>query len=359
MVVATGLSIGSAALPDLAAQAVVQAMERAGLTVAGSVLLLLSSEFARDPAPALRAAAKAASCTQIAGCSATGVFTEVDWVLDAPAAAAMVFSEAVNLTAPAPADASQLLLTLAAPNAINTTWMTAPGIRFGGVSGDATGQGPFSVWQHAKGSPGGHCELALTGVRGAIAATHGLRVLNLPQAVTVVSGHDLLTVGNRAALESLEAVRAGCEGLPLHYFMAVYADSVEAISTGNYQIASLISSNEDTFSVTLARQVKVGQYLSWAIRDAETALDDLQQTITNLEARLTTGPNFALLFSCLGRGPYFYGGMDSDLALLSSRFPDMPVIGFYGNGEIAPGLGAAGGYELLEYSAVLGLFSRG
>lgn len=33
----------------------------------------------------------------------------------------------------------------------------------------------------------------------------------------------------------------------------------------------------------------------------------------------------------------------------------MPIIGFYGNGEIAP---IAGKSEMLQYSAVLGLFSE-
>src|SRR5688572_8105273 len=119
MKVATSLCMGTEASPALAAQAVSQAMEAADISIASSVLLLLTSEFARDPVPALRAAAKAASCTQVMGCSAPGIFTEQDWVLDAPAAAAMVFGGNVVLGQPSMQDTDQLLLTLAAPNAIN------------------------------------------------------------------------------------------------------------------------------------------------------------------------------------------------------------------------------------------------
>lgn len=360
MTVATGLSIGSEASAELARQAVAQAMERANIKVAGNVLLILTSEFARDPLPALRAAAKAANCMQVMGCSATGLFTEDDWVLDAPAAAAMVFSDCATFEQPSSTDASQLLLTLAAPNAINTTWMTTPGIRFGGVSGDATGQGPFSVWQHGKGVAQGHCETSVHGVRGAVAAAHGLRVLNMPKPVTALSGHDLLALDGKKALYSLHNAREGFEALPMHYIMAVFADSAEAISEGNYQIAPLVSGNEDDMSVTLAKQLKTGQFLSWAIRDTDTALADLQQTAINLEVNLAARPDFALFFSCLGRGPYFYGGMDRDLSMLTTKFPRMPIIGFYGNGEIAPAVhGHLNGCELLEYSAVLGLFSQG
>jgi small ligand-binding sensory domain FIST len=360
MPVATGLGIGHEATPELAAQAVSQAMTRVGAEVAASVFLVLTSEFARDPVPALRAAAKAANCTQIIGCSATGIFTEEDWVLDAPAAAAMVFTDSIRLETPSLTDTNQLLLTLAAPNAINTTWMTAPGIRFGGVSGDATGQGPFSVWQHGRGTVLGHSEMALYGVRGAVAAAHGLRILNMPQRVTKLEGHDLLELEHKNALRSLNAARKGYEDLPMHYVMAVFSDSVDAISAGNYQIASLVSCDEDTRSVTLAKQLRAGQYLSWAIREQDAALTDLQLTAVNLENSLAIRPEFAMFFSCLGRGPYFYGGVDRDLSLLTTKFPGMPIIGFYGNGEIAPSVQEDKvGCELLEYSAVLGLFSRG
>ena len=141
MTIATGLASAPVAEPHLAGLAVAAAMEKAGLTIANSVLLFLTPEFARDPRPALLAASRASNCTRIIGCSAAGIFTEQDWVLDAPAAAAMVFGGDVSL-APAPQpQADDLLLSLAAPNALNSAWINEPGRRFGGVSGDATGRG--------------------------------------------------------------------------------------------------------------------------------------------------------------------------------------------------------------------------
>ena len=98
MKVATGLITGKTAKPELAAQAVQAAMAKVNISVPSSVLLFLTSEFAADPQSAIKAAAKAASCTQIIGCSASGIFTEEDWVLDSPAAAAMVFGDDVSLT---------------------------------------------------------------------------------------------------------------------------------------------------------------------------------------------------------------------------------------------------------------------
>src|SRR3546814_493232 len=110
--------------------------------------------------------------------------------------------------------------------------------------------------------------------------------------------------------------------------MAVFGDSEELINTGMYQLAALVSGNESDNSVTLAKKVEKGQRLCWAIRDAAAAQFNLKQTANQLASILPAKPDFGLIFSCLGRGPYFYGGVDRDLALLRQMFPRMPFIAF-------------------------------
>ena len=366
MKVATGLAIGKSATPELAAQAVAMAMQKAEITQPSSVLLFLTSEFAADPQSAIKAAAKAASCTQVIGCSATGIFTEEDWVIDSPAAAAMVFTN-LNFSQP-PAETTsqqnQLLLTLTAPNAINTTWLNPdglnqPALRFGGVSGDAIGHGPFSVWQNGKGTTQGYCELALNNTAMAVAASHGLKIISSPRKITAAQGNDLLSVANLPALNTLTSAwqkhAKTSDAPPYHQLMAVYASKASALERGDYKLASIIIENANEASLTLTKSLQVGDWLSWAIRDVDAAQVDIVKTAGELKQQLGVEPEFALLFSCLGRGPYFYNGSDQDLALLKTLFPKLPIIGFYGNGEIAP---INGVNELLQYSAVLGLFAE-
>ena len=360
MKVATGLATGAIAKPELAAQAVQAAMEKIGLKTPSSVLLFLTSEFAVNPQSAIKAAAKAASCTQIIGCSASGIFTEEDWVLDGAAAAAMVFGDEVNITV---ADANTpFILTLAAPNAINSTWLNNPMLnkpvpRFGGVSGDATGHGSFSVWQNGKGATQGYCELEMHNVEIAVGASHGLKSISKPQKITQTNGYDVLSIANNHALLSLINAwkKQSKAPLPYHKMAAMVASKATQLERGDYDIAAIISGNEKNNSVTLAKTLKAGDWLSWAIRDEDAAQIDIVKTASELKQLLTAEPAFALLFSCLGRGPYFYEGTDQDLALLKALFPKLPIIGFYGNGEIAPMQGAN---ALLQYSAVLGLFAE-
>ena len=361
MKVATGLAIGSKAEPELAAQAVQAAMQKAELESPACVLLFLSSEFAFNPQPAIKAAAKAASCTNIIGCSAIGIFTEEDWVIDSPAAAAMVFSDNTwskpdhNTSF----DQHTLLLTLAAPNAINSPWLDSSTPRLGGVSGDAIGHGSFSVWENAKGITQGYCEMQLNNMQCAVAATHGLKLITSPRRITNCRQHDVLTVANLSALASLESAwhKQSGQGEPVayHQLMAVHATRGAHIERGDYQLASIIGGDEATGAITLAKPLQVGDWISWAIRDMDAAQIDIVKTASVLRRQLQSPPTFSMLFSCLGRGPYLYNGVDQDLALIKTLFPQLPIIGFYGNGEIAP---IQGKNELLQYSAVLGLFGK-
>ncbi|HYN53176.1 MAG TPA: FIST C-terminal domain-containing protein [Methylotenera sp.] len=359
MKVATSIVLGLEASPTLAALAVTQAMHKAGITTANSVLLFLTSEFANDPQAAIRAAAKAANCTKVMGCSATGIFTEEDWVLDTPAAAVMVFGDETSLQVAKLNDTQQPLFTLTAPNGINSTWLNDGSIRFGGVSGDANGQGPFSVWQNAKGDVSGYVDAFFTNVKVATKASHGLKILTKPKKIHQMDGYDITLLDNKAPLAALKKAwkkHSKSDGpVPLHLIMAVYAEHANTINAGEFDQTSVISYDDENDSITLAQPLKAGQYLSWGFRDKMLAEEDLALVSNHLKKALGTTPDFGLLISCLGRGPYFYGGIDRDLNVLTQQLPNMPLLGFYGNGEIA----SIGGInQLLPYSAVLSLFAQ-
>jgi small ligand-binding sensory domain FIST len=358
MKVATSLVLGNKANPALVAEAVSIAMLKADITVASSVLLLLTSEFADDPQPAITAAAKAANCTQVFGCSATGIFTEEDWVLDSPAAAVMVFGGNVSIQTAKHHQPEQVLLTISAPNAINSTWLNDGNARYGGISGDVVGQGPFSVWQNAKGGNTGKVDAHIAGVKLASKASHGFKMLTKPKQIQRTHDFDIALLDNKSPLTTLQKTwktqSKSDAPIPLHLMMAVYADSAEAINHGEFNQTNLISIDVSTGSITLAQPLNAGQFLSWGLRDQIVAEADLLLTIQQLTQELGATPAFGLLFSCLGRGP-FYDGIDHDLKIIAQQLPNMPLIGFYGNGEIS---NIAGKNQLLPYSAVLSLFTE-
>ena len=321
----------------------------------------LTSEFAKGPDPAIKAAVKAAACTQVIGCSASGIFPEEDWVLDSPAAA-MVFSDTATLSV-TEKEAASLLLTFAAPNAINSTWLNhplhQPTPRFGSISGDAIGQGAFSVWQNGKGVQQGYCEVSIQKATSAFKGSHGLKVISETKRISGMKQHQLLSIGGIEAVASLNAAwdkLSNQHHQPLrHQLVAIYAKEREAITEeDDYHVATILTSDDDDGVVTLSKALETGDWLSWALRDLNTAQVGMVKAASRLRVSLMADPSYAMLCSCLGGGQKFYNGSDQDLELVKTLFTGLPIIGFYGNGEIAP---ITGRNEILDHSAVLGLFA--
>lgn len=356
MKVATGLAKGIVATPDLAAEAVRTAMDRAGIAIARGILLFLSADFASHPQPAITAASRAGNCLQVAGCTSAGLFTEEEWLLDVPAAAAMVFGDGLMLRPPRPED--DWRLALAAPNAVDTRWLDLPGRRFGAVSGDASGQGPYTVWSGARLAAGRRCEVVFEGGHFRVGVSRGIQPLTEPRPVDRLAGHDIQAVGGEAALDglarSLPLAADDSRQFPLHLVMAgvTYGAPDEAIAEGRYHLLPILSTNTADRSVTVSGRVRAGDRLFWAIRQPLAAERDMGRMLDRLLNDRPHAPAFALGFHCLGRGPYFYGGVDRDLETITRRLPGLPVLGFYGNGEFAH---LDDGNRLLQYASVLAL----
>ncbi len=362
MAASTGLSYGGRAQPEHAARAVNRALKRAGLSRASAVLLFLTPHYAPSPDAAVRAAARAAGCLQVIGATAAGILTEEEWVLDSPGAAAMVFAEPISL-APAAGNTSDdeaLILSLCTPAGLTADWLDVPAHRIGAISGDLFGHGPFKVWSSGRVIDSGRADARFLGARGVIGASQGVRALTSPIEVAEVQGYDVKRLGNYPALnvlvKSLPTGIREMERIPLHLIMGgvTFGDPMTAIREGRYRLNHIVSANLRDQSITLSHPLSRGERLFWAMRDALTAEREMRQTIEHTASALRAAPSFALLFPCMGRGPHFYGNRDRDLDAVIKRFPRLPVIGMYGNGELAP---LDGANHLYQYSTVLGLFS--
>jgi len=359
--VATGLSHGHGVYSDHAGLAVKQALKRAGLTRANGIILFLTPDYAPEPELALRAAARAGGCTQVIGCTGAGVLTDSEWVLDSPGVAAMVFGGDIQLKmAPTKYDTEAPILSFCTPSGMTADWLDVPAPRLGAVSGDLFGHGPFRVWSGSRVADSEHVDCVLSGVQGTVAASQGVQALTSPIEVAEVQGYDVMKLSQYPALnvlvKSLPEEIKEQKHIPFHLIMGgiTFGDPDTAIKEGRYRLNHIVSANLSDKSITLATPPHQGERLFWAMRDALSAERAMAQTIVKAHQTLGTEPDFALLFPCMGRGPHFFGNRDRDLELLKSRFPGLPILGFYGNGEIGP---LDGMNHLYQYSAILGLFS--
>jgi small ligand-binding sensory domain FIST len=346
--IATGFAQGQEPHADLAQQAVAGALKNAQTDIANSVLLFLTPHFSQDSISSVRAAARTANCTQVVGCIAAEIFTEQASALHHPAAAAMVFCGGVSLQHHAETPLSNLRFYLATPEAMSAAPLEQDIQRFGGVAES----GKNAVWCNSREAVTGSCEVELQGVVGNIGISHGIKRLTPPLAVTATQGHEVVFVGGKPALQTLQQAWVYDGELPLHRIIAFILS--EDDEHGHYQMAALVAINEQERTVTLSQKLEPGESLCWAVREPDQSPQYCAEMVLNLGAKMLQQPDFGLMFSCLGRSPHFDGGVDYTLEIARQRFPRMPLIGFYGNGEIAP---VKGKNQLLQLSAVLGLFS--
>lgn len=326
---ASGLAHATRATPQLAADAVAQALERLGDSRAASVLLFLSADFAHDPRPALLAAARSAQTLAVAGCTALGVLNEDDWLLDTPAACALVCDSTVA------DEASSHRLTLAAPNTVDLAWLAHGPARLGGIAGDATGLGPYKVWCHGQLQADGQCELPLR-VRD-LAVSRGMQAVGTVHTVTGVAGFDLQTLDGRLAIATLRRLLGTLP--PLHELALAVLDA----DGQPRQLLPLVSVNPDS-GVTVAAQLQAGEQVQWMQRSAALALDEVRRFASQ------PAPAAGLLFSCATRGAALHEGLDREWQTLRAAWPGTPLAGFYGNGQIAH---LAGSNQLLHQSLVM------
>lgn len=366
--VSTGISVGDGPDPKHAAEAVSRALKRSrdsgGPQRVASVLLFLTPDYAFSPQAALTAAARAADCTHIVGCTGNGILTEELAISDGSGAAAMVFGFDHPLSLTLNQHDDDIKLTFSTPDAVSSDWLDAPTPRVGAIAADFFGHGPFAVWRSARVVEDGFVDVAASNVRVAAAASQGVRALTAPVSVGKVDGYDVLQIGRYPALNVLlqslpiqpDAADSDKSPLPLGTLMCgvTFGDPQTAIKQGRYRLNHVVSADRNNQSITLSHPLNAGEHMFWAIRDKLASERAMQATLQRLEQRIGAPPDYAMLFPCLSRGSSFYGGRDRDIEIIQQRYPGLPMIGFYGNGQIAPlGLGA----HLYQFSAAVALFS--
>ncbi len=116
----------------------------------------------------------------------------------------------------------------------------------------------------------------------------------------------------------------------------VMAEGRSAYSRGDFLVRNLVGVEPETGVITVGELVEPGQVVQFHLRDADTSAEDLDALLREYKSNNGATPDGALLFSCLGRGETLYGEPDHDSRMINTRLGEMPIGGFFCNGEIGP-----------------------
>ena len=121
-------------------------------------------------------------------------------------------------------------------------------------------------------------------------------------------------------------------------FLGVVMDHFEDDpSIGDFLIRNVLGADQEKGVISIGEMLQEGQIVQFHLRDSQTSSENLTEMLQSYDYNPSNEEGAgALLFSCLGRGSYLYGKPDHDTDLFIERVGDLPLTGFFCNGEIGP-----------------------
>jgi len=122
---------------------------------------------------------------------------------------------------------------------------------------------------------------------------------------------------------------------------------------GDYVVRNLIGIDPHQRLVAMAALPQEGDRIVLCTRNAQAAHGDLLRLCTELRDEIETeGQQIrgAVYVSCLARGKALFGNTGAEVGLIQSQLGEIPMVGFFANGEIS-------GNQLYGYTGVLTLFT--
>lgn len=230
----------------------------------------------------------------------------------------------------------------------------------GGLAGGGGEPGDHRLLLNEEVFDGGLVGVALSGavqVRSVI--SQGCRPIGERYVVTRAEHNVIHELSGKPALEQLQAV---FHSLPseeqrlahqaLHVGVVI-DEQKNSFERGDFLVRNLIGADRSTGSLAVGEVVQEGQTLQFHVRDAESASEDLAMLVSRDRERHPGAPLGALLFSCCARGRGLFGRPDHDVNVIRQEIGEIPLAGFFAQGEIGP----VGSNNFLHgYTASLALF---
>jgi small ligand-binding sensory domain FIST len=123
---------------------------------------------------------------------------------------------------------------------------------------------------------------------------------------------------------------------------------VPGSDTGDYTARNIVGIDPKAGIVAIGDLVEPGMEILFCKRDAAAAKKDLEGILSSLK-RDAPHPRGALYYSCVARGEHMFGSRGAELDLVKRTLGEVPLVGFFCNGEISRD-------RLYGYTGVLTVF---
>jgi small ligand-binding sensory domain FIST len=199
-------------------------------------------------------------------------------------------------------------------------------------------------------------------VRLRTVVSQGCRPIGQPFVVTKAERNIIHQLGGRPALLQLKQIFDELptrdqvlvqRGLHVGRAMSEYRDHFEQ---GDLLVQNVIGIDPQTGAIATGGYIRAGQTVQFHVRDQESADGELKQMLAAVKKSPGAAPAGGLLFTCNGRGTRMFKEPSHDAGLVAKMLGDIPLAGFFAQGEIGP----VGGQNFIHgFTASLALFEKG
>jgi small ligand-binding sensory domain FIST len=246
-------------------------------------------------------------------------------------------------TAGAPAPTDPLVLLMPDPfcpglpgllAGIDAAW--PDGQVVGGVASGFREPGQHRLWLDDELHASGVLGLLLYGDLAAdVRVAQGCHPVGQPLFVTGAREQRLLTLDGRPAVDVLQETYENAEDedrerMRQSLFIGLGLVGRDSYGRGDFLVRHILGAEAETGALLVQGDFAESQVVQFHVRDAESSADDLRRHVESVPA----GAVGAIVFACLGRGEALYGAPDFDTQLIQDAYGELPVGGFFCNGEI-------------------------
>jgi small ligand-binding sensory domain FIST len=212
----------------------------------------------------------------------------------------------------------------------------------GGLASAGDGAGSTLLMCDGEVVSEGAVGVTLAGVDVRTCVSQGARPIGPEMAITAADANVIHELASKPALERLKSAIGELDpeerelaGSGLLIGIVIDENRPEYLRC-DFLVRGLLGADEESGSIAVGEQVRVGQTVRMQVRDGDSADEDLREVLGRLTDELAGPPAGALIFTCNGRGSHMFEVPDHDAAALDQALGGAPVAGFFCAGEIGP-----------------------
>lgn len=235
--------------------------------------------------------------------------------------------------------------------------------KVGGLASGAQGAGGNALYLGDKIYNSGLIGIALSGdIEVDTIVAQGCRPIGQPMKITECQDNLLKKLDDKPTLEVLQDLNESLSDadkklLQASLFLGIEMDAMkDDPKQGDFLIRNLMGVDRESGALAIGALMRTGQLVQFHLRDKQMSAEDLDVMLTRyLSQGHAENASGALLFSCLGRGKYLYGKANHDTDMFRDKLGNIPLGGFFCNGEIGP----VGNTTFLHgYTSSFGIFRK-